>query len=269
MSDKVKYTFPLPCGYVDPNGNIHREICLRGMSGAEDDILDDNDLSVTERLTNVLTACTESIGRITDRKVINSAIADDLPEGGGLPITAQDRIAALIYLRRATLGDTFKFERRCPRCGELNKNKMLDLRTIKIAPVADPKKRRVQVKLPRSGKNAILKVLTASGEALVAQLKPAQKDLKSHAIMARLETIDDRRMTGTAEDVEIIKTLPQEDRSYLILVYQLMEGNVDTNVQVTCKNGLCGAEFEFPLDLGQLFFTGQAKQPTADDLTWL
>lgn len=266
---KGRGNYTLPCGYVDPRGEVHNEIYLREMTGAEDDILDDNDLVVTERVTKVLVACTEKLGNITDKKIIEAAISDSLPDGGGLPITAQDRIAAFLYLRRVTLGDTYKFERRCPRCNELNKNKMLDLRTIKITPVKDPKKRRVQVKLPRTGKTAVMRVLAASGEARVALLKPTQKDLKSCAILARLESLDDRKMTGSQDDVETIKMLPQADRSYLIQVYQLMEGNVDTDVQVTCKNNLCGAEFEFPLDLGQLFFSSQVKKPTPEDLTWL
>lgn len=266
---KGRGNYTLPCGYVDSAGTVHKEIFLKEMTGVEDDILDDNDLVVNERLSKVLAACTEKLGTITDKKIIEAAISDTLPEGGGLPLTAQDRIAALLFLRRVTLGDIYKFERRCPRCGEQAKNKALDLRTVEITPVKDPKKRKVQVKLPRSEKVAVLKVLAASGEQKVSNLKPTQKDLKSFAILARLESLDDRKMTGTQEDVEIIKNLPQVDRAYLIQVYQLIEGNVDTDVQVTCKNALCGIEYEFPLDLGQLFFSSQVKKPTEAELTWL
>ena len=100
-------------------------------------------------------------------------------------------------------------------------------------------------------------------------LKPTQKDLKSYAILARLESLEEKPVDGSNESVEMIRKLPIEDRSYLIQVYQMIEGNVDTDVQVTCKNALCGIEFEFPLDLGQLFFSSQVKKPTPDDLTWL
>src|SRR5579859_3549064 len=254
---KGRGNFTLPCGYVDPAGVVHNEIYLREMTGTEDDILDDNDLVVNERITRVLLACTEKLGTVTDKKTIDAAISDNLGSIGntGLPLTAQDRIAALLYLRRVTLGDIYKFERRCPRCGEVNKNKQLDLRTLEITSVGDPKKRRVKVVLPRSKKVAVLKVLAAKGEELVSALKPTQKDLKTCAILARLENLDDKQMTSDPECVDIVRNLPQVDRSYLIQVYTLMEGNVDTNVQVTCKNQLCGIEFEFPLDLGQLFFS--------------
>ena len=102
----------------------------------------------------------EKLGTITDKKIIEAAISDNLVSIGntGLPLTAQDRIAALLFLRRVSIGDTYKFERRCPKCGELNKNKQLDLRSLTITPVKDPKKRRVQVVLPRSKKVAVLRV---------------------------------------------------------------------------------------------------------------
>lgn len=268
---KGRGNFTLPCGYVDAAGVVHKEIILREMTGLEEDILDDNDLVVNERISKVLTACTEKVGNITDKKTIEAAISDTLADIGntGLPLTAQDRIAALLYLRRVTLGDTYRFERRCPRCGELSKGKLLDLRTIAITPVKDPKKRAVQVKLPRTGKSAVLKVLAAKGEEKVSLLKPTQKDLKTCAILARLQSLDDKVMEGTPDCIEVIKGLPQADRAYLINVYQLIEGNVDTDVQVVCKNAMCGIEYEFPLDLGQLFFSSQVKKPTEEDLIWL
>lgn len=268
---KSRGNFILPCGYVDAAGVVHKEIVLREMTGLEEDILDDNDLIVNERISKVLTACTEKVGSITDKKTIEAAISDTLAAIGntGLPLTAQDRIAALLYLRRVTLGDTYRFERRCPRCGELSKGKILDLRTIAITPVKDPKKRAVQVKLPRTGKSAVLKVLAAKGEEKVSLLKPTQKDLKTCAILARLQSLDDKVMEGTPDCIEIVKGLPQADRAYLINVYQLIEGNVDTDVQVVCKNVMCGVEYEFPLDLGALFFSSQVNKPTEADLTWL
>ena len=55
---KGRGNYTLPCGYVDPTGTVHNDIYLREMTGTEDDILDDNDLVVNERISRVLTACT-------------------------------------------------------------------------------------------------------------------------------------------------------------------------------------------------------------------
>jgi hypothetical protein len=259
--------FTLPCGYVDPQGNVHKEVLMREMTGVEDDILDDGELVVNDRISKVLANCIERLGTVTDKATIEAAVTDTLK--AGLPLTAQDRIAGLLFLRRVTLGDTYNYERRCPKCGDLSKNRSLDLKTIEISSVKDPKKRKVQVTLPRSGKTAVLKVLAAAGELKVSELKPNQKDLKSYAILARLESLGDRVLDNSALDVELVKALPQADRSFLIQVYQMIEGNVDTTVQVSCKAPGCGITFDFPLDLGQLFFSNQVKKPTVEDLVWM
>jgi hypothetical protein len=269
-------SFTLPCGYIDPSGNLHNVIKLRELSGVEDDILDSSELSINQRISQVITACTEKLGTVTDKKVIEAAISDNLAgiSNTGLPLTAQDRIAALLFLRRVSIGDVYKFERRCPKCGEMNKNKQLDLRSLTITPVKDPKKRKVQVTLPRSNKMAVLKVLAAKGEEAVSDLKPTQKDIKSYAILARLESLDGKFVDSSNESalneaLDLVKKLPQADRAYLIQVYQMIEGNVDTDIQVKCKNAMCGIEFEFPLDLGALFYSSQVNKPTEAELTWL
>ena len=189
---KGRGRFPLPCGFVDAAGGMHRMVTLRELSGTEEDLMDDDEIPVTERTSRVLTACTEQIGTVTDPKVIANAIADTL-DGGGAALTSSDRIAMLIYLRRVSVGDNYKFERRCPRCGFVNSNKSLDLRKLEITRVRDEMvgKRRAEVTLPRSGRRAIVCVLSAKREAKLTDLSLNQKDLKTAAILARLEAIEE------------------------------------------------------------------------------
>ncbi len=189
---KGRGRYPLPCGYVDHGGRLHRHVTLRELSGEEEDLMDDDEIPVTERISRVLTACTEAIGDITDKQTIGAAIADQVSQPA-LALTASDRIAMLIYLRRVSLGDNFKFERRCPRCGFLNKHCSLDLRKLEITVMPDDRvtKRRVQVVLPRSKRRAIVCVLSASREARLTDLNLNQKDLRTAAILARLESIEE------------------------------------------------------------------------------
>jgi len=258
----------LPNGYIGPDGTLHNSIVIREMTGVEEDILDQQDKLVTDRISEILTACITKLGTITDKTVIEAAVRDTLLPGQGQALTAQDRIAAMLFLRRATVGDIYKFTRKCPGCNQ-EARRGLDLKQLTLKGVKDPTKRRVSVTLPRSQKVAILKVLTAKGESQVAELKPTQRDLKTYAIMARLETLDGKTITGSEQDINTIKNLPNADRSQLLAVYQAMEGDIDTDVQVICKNAKCNMEFEFPLDVGQLFFSNQVEKPVAEDLNWL
>lgn len=262
---KSRGEYTLPCGAVI-GGVVHKDVILRELTGVEEDLLDDINISVTERISNVLTACIEKLGTIEDKALIKAAVSDTLGDKG-LPLTAADRIAALLFLRRVSLGDIYRFESKCTDCGHVNKNRHVDLRELEIKSMPDATKRRVEVTLPRSGKKAVMKVVCAGGENKVAKLKPTQKDLKTYAILARLESFDGKLIGDTQADVDLIKKLPHADRSELINVYQIMEGNVDTMVQLTCKK--CGSEYETPIDFGSFFFTGQTEKLAQSELKWV
>lgn len=267
---KGRGQYELPCGYVDPQGKIHRKVILRELTGREEDMMDDDSIPSTQRMTDVLSACCEQIGEVTDKGLIRRIIGDELE--AGLPITSSDRIAMMIYLRRVSVGDVYYFERRCPRCGHVNQNKKLDLRDLEINTVPEDRvpKRRVRVTLPRSGQKAIIRVLTAKHENKLTELRPDQKDLRSAAIAARLEAIEDQVFNNAAAAVAAVKALPIDDRNYLRKVYNLVEADVDTMCEVTCNSKICNAEFRFALDLGQAFFSNPvAEQVTDAALEWL
>jgi len=276
--------YTLPCGYVDPQGVVHKTVLLRELTGEEEDMMDDDDVGVTERMSRVLASCCEKLGTVTDKETILKAIQDDVDSG--LPITSTDRIAMMIFLRRTSVGDVYKFSRRCPVCNHMNANKALDLRTIEITsvPTERASKRRVQVTLPRSKRKAIMRVLTAKHEAKLTGLRPQQKDLKSLSILARVEAIETevadpenegktklvmKQLTDPRVGLGVIKALPGADRNYMRQVFNAMEADVDTVVEVACDSRSCGAEFKFPLDMGQAFFLNPAEDVSVEALNWL
>lgn len=273
---KGRGDFRLPCGYVDPKGKVFNHVYLREMTGVEDDILDDDELNVSERMTKVITNCIEKISSgsteqpntIEDKAIIGAAVGDTLK--AGMPFSIPDRMATLLFIRRLSVGDVYKFDRKCPECGKASKNKQVDLSTLKIIYCKDASKRRVKVTLPRSKKVAVLKVLSASGERRVAEMRPTQKDVKTAAILARLDSIDDKPLSGDdKKDMDLVKSLPVVDRRVLISTFNVMEGSIETEIEVKCNSAACGAEFSFDLDLGQVFFSNQGREVTAEDLNWL
>jgi len=267
---KGRAVYTVPCGYVDAGGKVHKSIRLRELTGVEEDMMDDDSVPSPQRMTDVLSACTEQIGNVSDKELIKSILGDTLQ--AGLPFTSSDRIAMMIFLRRCSVGDIYHFERRCPRCGHVNQNKQLDLRGLVIKSVPEDRvpKRRVQVTLPRSKKKAVVRVLTAKHESRLTDLRPDQKDLRSAAIAARLESLDDQVFQHATEAVHATKSLPLDDRNYLRKVYNLVEADVDTMCEVQCNSKVCNAEFRFALDLGQSFFSNPVAEQVSDaDLSWL
>lgn len=259
--------FDLPVGYVDSEGKVHSHIVLREMRGDEDDMMGNADLPIGERCTNVLASCISKLGDITDKEVIYKAVADSLE--AGLPLTEQDRLAAMIFLRRVTIGDLYKFERDCPRCGKVAENRAVDLRSLKVDKAKHPERRRVKVDLPRSGKTAVVKVLTAKGALEIGRLRPDQKDLKSLAIVARVESIDGKPLGDPLMALQKIKGLPQADRNLIRKIYNAMETFVEVDIDVECRNPICRYKWQFPLDVGQGFFLDLEDTVSAEGLNWL
>jgi hypothetical protein len=259
--------FALPVGYVDTEGKVHNHIVMKEMTGTEDDMMGNADLPIGERVSAVLASCTVKLGDITDKKIIADAISDSLT--AGLPLTEQDRIASMVYLRRLSIGDLYKFERDCPRCGTTAKNRATDLRTLKIDQAEHPERRRVKVTLPKSGKEAVVKVLTAQGALEIGKLRPDQKDLKSLAIVVRVESLGGKPMSDPLVALAKIKALPQADRNLIRQVYNAMETFVETDIEVECRNPICRNKWEFPLDVGQGFFLDLGATVSAEDLNWL
>lgn len=267
---KGRGEFDLPCGFVDAEGKVFKNIVLREMTGVEEDMMDDDELSRTGRITNVLSACIERLGNIENPEAIRQIVSDTMPVGKG--ITSSDRIAALIFLRRVSVGNIYRFERRCPRCGHVNKNRQLDLTklTMREVPPDRVPKRRVKVKLPRTQQPAIIRVLTATHEDQLLRLRPNQKDLRTAAMAARVEAIGETVFQDAGIAMATLKGLPQADRVFIREVYDMIEADVDTEVEVQCDSSICNAEWAFALDLGQAFFSNAAPGGvTEETLEWL
>lgn len=263
---KGRGEFVLPLGYVDSTGGVHNRITLREMSGVEDDIMGDDDIPFGERATEVLSLCCTKLGEITDADTIKDAIGDTLK--AGLPLTEQDRKAALIFLRRTSVGDAYRFNRTCPRCGTPAKGRRTNLSTLKIAPVEDPTKRCVKVTLPRSGKTATMSMLTAGRASQIAALRPKGNEVKTMAILGRVDTLDGDQLPNSRDGFALIQALPQADRNHLRHVWNAMEANVEDEIEVDCKAPLCGTSWSFQLDVGQYFFLDLDTEVDPKTLTW-
>ena len=114
--------FTLVGGYLDDDGEIHREIRLRSMSGDEEDMLGNQGIHILERMGTILSSCIERLGTITDKGKIAQAVSR-LPLGS--------RTHALVCLRRVThwkrTKDIYEMDVRCPiraceRVGSYNVN---------------------------------------------------------------------------------------------------------------------------------------------------
>ena len=263
-------TFTLPAGFVDAEGQLHDSVCVREMTGVEEDILDDDMLTASERMSRVLSLCIESIGDVRDEKLIGRIVRGRTSQDEGLPITCTDRLALMFFLRIVTLGKVYHLteeQRKCPFCDQMLPTMHIDLGAIEIPKVENPSRRRVRVKLPRSGKTAILRVLNGSDEEAVSRLTTSTKDIRSLALVARVDSLDDEKIDNSKASLSKIKALPKLDRQRIFKVYNRIEGSIDTSIEMTCKNPACAKDFTSEIDMGQLFTVPQEED--SEELEWL
>ncbi|HIL26426.1 MAG TPA: hypothetical protein EYG21_03395 [Nitrospinaceae bacterium] len=258
--------FKLPCGYVDEDGEVHNHVTLKQMTGTHEDMMANTKLVVTERISNILSSCCTRIGDITNKGVIRAAIEDKV-KAPCLSLTAADRLAMLLFLRIVSVGEEYRFDCHCPYCDGENKGKSLDLSGLDIKYVGDPTKRLAEITLPKSKVNVTLKILTARGETRVSKLRPDAEDARTLAMLTRIVSLNGKKLSrNIKENISLLRDMPYQDRTYIRKVFDIMEGAVDTDVEVQCTS--CSKWFKFSLDLGQVFFSQTENTVSPDQIKW-
>lgn len=104
-----EFELTLPIGYTDPEGDTHRRVILRKMTGREEAILADRKYARNggKLVTELLHSCIVEI--------------DGLEKNGRGPVAAMysaDRNYLLLRLRSITFGSELEATYTCPGCGE-------------------------------------------------------------------------------------------------------------------------------------------------------
>jgi hypothetical protein len=235
--------FELPCGLLDGD-NLYKDVVVREISGYEEDMLANQKMPASKKMSELLARCVTRIGPITDKGKIAQAIMD---------LIVGDRAALIFAIRRVTLGDEYPFKDKCPEC-EKESLYAVDLGTeISIKEMPDPKKRLFEKVLP-SGKVVRFKPMTGHGEEKLAKSKNRDEDALSLAIQMRLETLD-----GKPAGLGDVKGLGLRDRQALRDAFEEVEGGVDTEVDMKCPH--CEHEFKREVDIAQRSFFFPSQTP--------
>jgi hypothetical protein len=102
-----EFQFTLPVGYLDPQGNIHREIILRKMTGHEEILMSDPTLAKNggQLFTEILTHCLRRLGNLPSISREQVAL-----------LSSPDRDFLMVKLRAITFGNQYEMTYSCPTC---------------------------------------------------------------------------------------------------------------------------------------------------------
>lgn len=258
--------YSLVGGYIDRDGVLHKEVEIEAMGGEEEDLLGDRSIPIVLRINAILSRVVKRLGTITDRGQIARAVAD-MPLGTRQHLLIVTRVTS----HWLSQGDEYRFEAVCPRCrkeAEYNIN-LLSLEHY------EPDNGGVQlfsVELPFSKSKVEWRVLPGEWDHaldIMSRNKEMAKDFLTHAIMARVVSVNGEKIDLSVADVltpdkrkvklskraqqvrKWAKAAKSVDRDTLRAQFLKHEPAVDTDIECECKNERCRSTFNVPLDLGQ------------------
>lgn len=241
----------LPAGYIH-EGELLIYAILREMSGREEELLASKGPTVP-KINTIIGNCLVQIGTISEKSLLRK-ITNDL--------TAQDRMAILLSLRRVSLGDFYDCKVTCPECN-ISQHVTINLSEIEITPMPNRMEREMVDVLP-SGKEVKWHVIRTEDEEWLVEQRKKQKDLLTLHLLSRVDSIDDDKLDRKykyREAINILMDLSIRDRATLRDLFDRKEDNIDTLVEFECEK--CGHQWEGKLDVAQpTFFFPSVKLGT-------
>lgn len=245
----MKHTFKLPGGYVDENGDIHRDVELIPMTGKEEELLAQNRGQGSASLvTIVLGRCLRRLGSIAP-----------VPGDVLRRLLIADRQYLLLRLREVTFGDRVQATVSCPwpDCGKpvdihfstrhipieesVDKGPLYQMELSTEAAFRDENNtyyREITFRLPNGGDQEAVSPILRENEALALSMllercvrgigpfeDPGKERVERLSPAARMEI--EKRMADTAPHVEL-------------------------DMGANCPE--CGRDFTVPFDLHDFFF---------------
>lgn len=278
--DYVPLTVPVPeqglftlvGGYVDDDGELHKEVELRAMTGHEEDMLGNRGIPMVQRMDSIMGNCTQRLGGIADKGLIHRAI-QRMPSGTRTHLLICQRIAG----HWKTEKDAYEMEIRCPSrgsCGKIGYYK-LNLLDLELHEPEDPTKMFHSVVLPYSGDEVVWHVMTGAEDRIMQAVSDAgvggESSALSYSILVRLcewngESINlstkdfvtsDKRpklkLSRRAKELLLrVKNLTTGDRDCLRGEFEAHEPGVEVDIEVECQH--CGLEYIARLDINQEAF---------------
>lgn len=246
----------IPCGFIDGEGKLHDTITVGEMTGYEEDILAGKG-PIVPRLNQIISNCTRRFGTLTTKHEIVGAVSE---------MTAADRLAALIAIRRVSLGDLYHVKMPCPHkeCNAVSRF-TLDLSVIDIIQMGD---QLIRSRKDEFGEEKFVSwhIMSAEDEVWLSGKRKRKEDVITLAMLSRIDAIDipddkggllhqslDRKdKDGHRIALKILKALSIRERNKIRALFREHEGSVETEIEFECP--ACQHEWSADMDVGQSGF---------------
>lgn len=257
--------FELPCGYIDDDGSLVRDVEVHEIDGDAEDMLASN-TPPHLKYGQLIAMCIKRLGQYTDRGVIAGKIVPRLTIG--------DRVFLLFAVRRVSLGDLHYVIEPCenrdcldPSSKPDDPKRSVSLYTVNLCDVEVRQMPQPMIRSyirdlqPMTGPavRAVVHPMTGVDEGRIARFKA---DGNSMSIIARLDQYAGKSVALKADGTNIdqvlstVKGMGIAVRNQLRSFFNEIEGGVDTGLELQCP--LCKTEFKRELQVNADFFDPSA-----------
>jgi hypothetical protein len=238
----------LPGGYLDADGQLHRDFDLAVLTGREEELLAQaRHRRPAALVTELLTRCVRRIGTI---RPVPSEVAQNL--------LVADRCYLLLQLRRATFGDRVRAQLTCPwpDCGDqVSLDFAISDVPVEVAPQPEPMHMMTLSAAATGavGREVAFRLPTGADQEELSHLLAENEGAALTALLARCV----RRIGDDAHpDEETIAGLSAPVRHEIEERMRRVAPSVAQTMDARCPE--CGRAFTAPFDV-QRFFLGELR----------
>lgn len=255
MEDRM---YTLPGGWVDPSGDVHREVVLSPLTGREEAILAGRSGHPAARVTEVLGRCIRRIGSL-----------EPVPESVVRDLLVADRDFLLLKLREATFGSRIQGTLPCPwpDCGQ-KVDVDFTVADIPVVPSAVRGRTHTMVLSPEAAypgegtpsRDVAFRLPNGADQELLGPGLAENESLVLEELLARcISRIGSTEISSRSAIEELSPLARMEIEREMFRLAPRIELDMD----VACPE--CGREFTAPFDV-QDFFFGELR--TSRDLLY-
>ena len=228
----------LPCGYLDDQGVLHREVQVRAMTGFEEELLGNDKIPGMKKFNQLLVNCLVRIGQIDEK----AKIASIVPK-----LLVGDRVFLFLQIRRVTIGDTLPFRSTCPvkSCRKESRH-LVNLGDLPVQVMQDARKRSFTATLPVSKQAVQYRCANGEDEERAEKFED-RVEAASLILLQRIEQLD-----GKPPTLGDLQAMHWVDREFLREAFDKGEGGLDTSIDLECSH--CGHQYRKEVPVGQAGF---------------
>lgn len=251
-------TCTLPGGWVDAQGDVHREVVFSALTGREEAVLADTKQNSVSQVTTVLSRCIRRIGNVSP---VSESIARNL--------LIADRDFLLLKLREATFGSAVQATVPCP-WPDCSQKVDIDFSIDDIPVTSSEEKGPAYTMVLSPGaafiengetyREVAFRLPTGADQEQLSPLVVTNESLALTELFARcIQRIGPFEGASAAQLERLSPMARMEIEREMLRVAP----HIDLNMDVTCPE--CGRNFTMPFNL-QDFFFGEMR--TSRDLLY-